>query len=304
MWWRVSLATGAHAVDWIARATGLLPATIFRTARQLQMAGPDLWPKAKKGGGRGAAHLEEPHLVNLGIALAVADHPITAAPTNVRRFRALMPSSSVLDGTGSHLARTLHGCGAFVAGASLGVSLERLVDLLSGPDVTLREKLLPQAAFAVRFVKDERFPLAEVRFDDVVVQHGTPPDHDPPIQQEAVLSHPVFVTLGDLWQNTQAYRTEMPLSEVLRPIRRRRKSAQAAAFRPDENTAGLRQEHPAAFPNQSRAQHAQLGRRTPESLAACRSEMRRVIVDHSWQQRASGAFAGFSNGTGSGCWTG
>ena len=102
------LATGAHAVDWIARTTGLLPATIFRTTRQLQIASPDLWPKAKKGGGRGAADLEEPHLVNLGIALAVADHPITAAPASVRRFRALMPISSVLDGTGSHLARTLH----------------------------------------------------------------------------------------------------------------------------------------------------------------------------------------------------
>ena len=38
-------------------------------------------------------------------------------------------------------------------------------------------------------------------------------------------------------------------------------------------------------------------------LAACRSEMRRVIVDHSWQQRASGAFAGFRTDR-SGCWIG
>ena len=40
-----------------------------------------------------------------------------------------------------------------------------------------------------------------------------------------------------------------------------------------------------------------------EVLAACRSEMRRVIVDHSWQQRASGAFAGFRTDR-SGCWIG
>ena len=31
--------------------------------------------------------------------------------------------------------------------------------------------------------------------------------------------------------------------------------------------------------------------------------MRRVIVDHSWQQRASGAFAGFRTDR-SGCWIG
>ena len=132
--------------------------------------------------------------------------------------------------------------------------------------MTLREKLLPQAAFVVRFVKDERFPLAEVRFGDVVVQHGTPPDHNPPIRQEAVLSHPVFITLGDLWQTTQAYRSKCHSARFFAAIRRRRKSSQAAAFRPNENTAELRQEPTAAFPNQSHTQRARLGRQTPGSL--------------------------------------
>jgi hypothetical protein len=260
------VATGAHAVDWLARDTGTLRAKVFRTARQLQMADPDLWPKARKGGGRGAAHLEERHLVSLALALAVAD-PITAAPASVRRFRALMPSGSVLGGAGSHLARTLHGHGAFVAGASLGVSLERLVDLLAEPDETLRE-LLPQAAFAVRFVKDERFPRAEVRFGDVVVQYGAP-KQDAPISQEAEVAYSVFITLGDLLQTTRAYRIQKPFGEIFRRIHRRprrKSSSQTAAFRPDENTAVSSWRSPTVFPNQPHAERAQLGRRTPESL--------------------------------------
>jgi hypothetical protein len=255
------VATGAHAVDWIARTTGLLPATIFRTARQLQMADPDLWPKARKGGGRGAAHLEQPHLVNLALALAVAD-PITAGPASVRRFRALMPSGSMRGEAGGQLARLLHAHGAFLAGTSLGISLELLVDLLSGPNEAVSE-LLREAAFAVRLVKDQHFPRGEVRFGDFVVQYGAAKDS--PIQQEAVLAHPVFVTLGELLYTTNAYRIQTPLGEVVRHPRRK-SFTKTAAFRTDENTAELLQEPTAVLPNQPHAERVQLGRRTPESL--------------------------------------
>jgi hypothetical protein len=84
-----NVATGAHAVERIAEATGILPATVFRTVRTLREADPTLWPEAAKGGGRGAAHLEPCHLVNLVLALAVAD-PITAAPKAVAGYRALV----------------------------------------------------------------------------------------------------------------------------------------------------------------------------------------------------------------------
>ena len=83
------MATGAYAVEKIAEATGILPATVFRTARTLREADQALWPKAEKGGGRGAAHVEPSHLANLAIALAAAD-PITLAPKVVAGYRALI----------------------------------------------------------------------------------------------------------------------------------------------------------------------------------------------------------------------
>ena len=60
---------------------------VFRTARALQETDQTLWPKAAKGGGRGAAHLEPRHLVNLVLALALAD-PIAIAPQTVA-FRSM-----------------------------------------------------------------------------------------------------------------------------------------------------------------------------------------------------------------------
>ena len=113
--------------------------------------------------------------MNLAVAAGCRGPPHHCGACQRSALQGAHADRLVLDGTGRHLARLLHGAGAFVAGASLGVSLERLVDLLSGPNVTLREELLPQAAFAVRFVKDERFPLAEVRFDDVVVERHPEP---------------------------------------------------------------------------------------------------------------------------------
>ena len=84
------MATGAHAVDRVAEATGLSPSTVFRAARAMREADPGLWPEAEKGGGRGAAHLEPRHLVNLALALAVAE-PLTAAPQAVMGHRVSAP---------------------------------------------------------------------------------------------------------------------------------------------------------------------------------------------------------------------
>jgi hypothetical protein len=80
------MATGAQAVERIAQATGILPATVFRAAKILREYDSVLWPEAGKGGGKAAAHVEPSHLVNLVLALAVAD-PITKAPTIVKDFR-------------------------------------------------------------------------------------------------------------------------------------------------------------------------------------------------------------------------
>ena len=90
------MATGAQAIEAIARATGLLPATVGRAARSLREAGQDLWPQAAPGGGKNAVHVRPGHLVNLVIALAVAD-PLTTAAVLTVIFRSLI-KTQVNDG--------------------------------------------------------------------------------------------------------------------------------------------------------------------------------------------------------------
>jgi hypothetical protein len=82
------VATGAQAVEVVAKATNIPLATVDRAARTLMEADPNLWPKGKKGGGKGAAHVRPTHLVNLLLAVMAAN-PITAAPAVVRRLRQL-----------------------------------------------------------------------------------------------------------------------------------------------------------------------------------------------------------------------
>jgi hypothetical protein len=73
------MATGAEAIEAIATATGIPPATVARAARTLKEAGDDLWPKGKPGGGINAAHVQPHHLAYLMIALMAADTMSLAA---------------------------------------------------------------------------------------------------------------------------------------------------------------------------------------------------------------------------------
>src|SRR4051812_44832892 len=81
------MATAAEAIEQIAAKTGMLPATVFRAARALREADLRLWPQGTAGRGK-AAQVEASHLVNLVLALAVAD-PITAAPEVAPQYCAL-----------------------------------------------------------------------------------------------------------------------------------------------------------------------------------------------------------------------
>ena len=85
------MAAGEAIVRSLAHMTGALPATIDRATREAQKAG--LAPIGRKGGGKGAAHWQYPHLVNLGIiaALATIGMPMTKAGGTVPLFRALGP---------------------------------------------------------------------------------------------------------------------------------------------------------------------------------------------------------------------
>lgn len=88
------MATGAESIQAIAYVTGIAPATVHRAARNLREADADLWPKAGKGGGKAAAHVEPRHLVNLVLALAVAD-PLHTAAQMVVKYRDLVFRQSV-----------------------------------------------------------------------------------------------------------------------------------------------------------------------------------------------------------------
>jgi hypothetical protein len=90
------MATTAQAIERFALVTGPAEAHVGRVARILQLAKDadmrslDLWPTGKQGGGKSAVHVQPHHLVNLAIALAVAD-PITTGPGRVLAFRSLVP---------------------------------------------------------------------------------------------------------------------------------------------------------------------------------------------------------------------
>jgi hypothetical protein len=78
------LATTAQAIERIAKETGIIHANVFRTARALREHDTRLWPQGSQGKGQ-AAHVEAEHLVNLMLALAMAE-TTTEAPEVVARF--------------------------------------------------------------------------------------------------------------------------------------------------------------------------------------------------------------------------
>jgi hypothetical protein len=127
------MATGAQATERVAKATGVSVTYVERVARILKEADADLWPKARKGGGKGAAHVMPSHLVNLLLALMSAD-PITEAPEIVPRCRALIPvlnnnlaSDEFEPGLESRIVAILDD---FCPGLNLGERFEGLVRTL------------------------------------------------------------------------------------------------------------------------------------------------------------------------------
>jgi hypothetical protein len=235
------VATGAHAVERIAEATGILPATVFRTARTLREADQALWPKAEKGGGRGAAHVEPTHLANLVIGLAAAD-PITSAPKVVAGYRALICPNPQFKQPESRISRLL--ASVFVTADNFGSWLEGLVHLLSDPDNDAASELT-ERGFFIDLVGDPRIPRVVVSYipDDQSgeretllfrPQHPTPhlsrarnpasnflaTDAPAAIMRTATLFVPLFSVLGDLWNHTQRYRTDTPLGQLMKLIKR------------------------------------------------------------------------------------
>ena len=218
----------------------MLRATVFRAARSLREADVTLWPQGSQGSGQ-EAHVEASHLVNLALAIGVAD-PVTSAPKVVPFYRCLTsptghsvqlknrdPFKDISESKEKYLGQV----GVFLdeiiqKDSNLGSDLERLVDLLA------RNKraapALNAAYFRIEFVLDTAFPQ--------VIASYSAPDAAPgaegkrhisylheqriksggrPLLRKVVLDTDLFACLGELWSHTKRYRTKTA-------IKRERKS--------------------------------------------------------------------------------
>jgi hypothetical protein len=141
------MATGADAIEAVAKSTGLLQSTVGRPARALREAGKDQWPQARPGGGKNSKPVQPHHLVNLALALSV--DPFTDAPEVVAELRNLEPSTS---GESS----------PFLPGATLGETLDLLVDKLSRPPVEGDEIAFDWLSITIDSLGNRR-PIVQLR---------------------------------------------------------------------------------------------------------------------------------------------
>jgi hypothetical protein len=268
------MATGAQAIETVARAMHLQPPAISRFCRDLREANPTFWPQALKGGGKGAAHVEPPHLVNLALAMAVAA-PIAGIPRAVgnyqeivRGYRALIPHRPK-----DHIfpddpdrygvaAGYLWNARVFTAEQSLGEALERLVELLtngkaartletSGLHIELDTHQMPRAFVRYRTFdtpKDHTVPETELIYRPQNTRVGFLPPRL--ITQTAFIPVSLFTVLATL----------IPARQISSPA-----TASASAVPEYENVAALPE---AATPrlNQSSTERRRPGRHTSRKL--------------------------------------
>lgn len=128
-----ALATTAQAIERIAKEAGILHANVFRTARALREHDTRLWPQGSQGKGQ-AAHVEAEHLVNLVLALAMAE-TTTAAPDVVARFREMVATP---DQTVTHHHKLEGGAWGVV---STSLPKNKLADALAQSPLTLGDML-------------------------------------------------------------------------------------------------------------------------------------------------------------------
>ena len=117
------VATGLQAERAIAEASGVPLVTVSQIARELRMAGDDLW--LRTGSGRRIAHASKRHLVNLSLGAALG--PPSKAVANVTMFRSLSTA-----GVREQLWNedSTYAWGAIVDGHRLGEYLENFISAI------------------------------------------------------------------------------------------------------------------------------------------------------------------------------
>ena len=220
------MATTAEAIDLIADTADMLRATVFRAARSLREADTALWPQGSQGKGM-EAHVEPAHLVNLALAIAVAD-PVTSAPTVVPFYRGLTSGTGHavrLDGDTPVELKDEHWGevgllmrGVVREGSDLGSDLERLVDLMA--DNQTAAPRLYDARFRIEFIPHAKFPAVTTSYVPTNVAANASSSRQftylrnqqiettkPRILRKVVLDTDLFVCLGTLWSDTKRHRT-------------------------------------------------------------------------------------------------
>jgi hypothetical protein len=280
------MATGAEAIERLAKATGRLPSAVFRLARVMRETDSTLWPAAGKGGGKSGAHVEPEHLVALAIAVAVAD-PIAAAPRIVTGYRDMVWNTvpAIKPEHRGHATGLLEGARLFRADITAGELLAELVDLLAGqPDVA---NTLRAVGWRADVEKDPRIPRIVVRYietdlqpDDGYAEHrfilrprdtpvglsrnadpawnflkssGTP--HDTMLLTMSLLVR-VFVVLAELWGDTQRHHRKT----ISLP------ATASAAAAPEHDAATLQEVAASHLINQSSAERKRPRNQTPRTL--------------------------------------
>jgi hypothetical protein len=216
----------------------MLPSTVFRAARALREADATLWPEAAKGGGRGAAHVEPQHLVNLAIAVAASDY-ITRAPQVVVGYRGLIWNTAPrippqLTGQATSLLQTQ---GLLRRDITAGKHVEGIVRLLAdgGEDVS---RALLAVGYRVDLDLNPRVPRMVIGYTETDLPDDAAP-HEPKfvfrprqtpvglsrksdpawnflggqdqfILKSATLLTPLFVMLADLWNDTRQHQKRTP----------------------------------------------------------------------------------------------
>ncbi len=231
------MATGAQVTERIAAATGELPSTAFHAARTMREANPNLWPLARRGGGKGAAYVERHHLVNLALALAVAK-PITTAPRMVLGYRNLVPFGGLPYqpehmGVVSHLLFGPPVTDGRVFGnkGGLGADLETLIRVIASDLTQSDREWLVHSKIEVRLIVGSDTPEATLSYSDGTEwdetrrleipyrpQYSkTPHQSDPnwnfaplpaeaPIVRHSIIDARLFNILADLWTDTERFR--------------------------------------------------------------------------------------------------
>jgi hypothetical protein len=187
----LGMTTATEAIQRMAEVTGLLPATVSRTARALREKDVRLWPQGAQGRGQ-AAHVEGRHLINLLIALAMG-LPVEA-PVKVQRYRELADES----------------------GVEFGQYCDDLLDQItpdsdsSGLELAFIDLQLGEAPGAFVWQNSVSGPPVLSRAfqprQNLLLNAIEPPNHRTGLIHRVRISLELFVVLAALWRGTKTHR--------------------------------------------------------------------------------------------------